>query len=95
MQFISKQFNIVDFSLPSSISRFSVSLSLSIFREFIIAWDGNAVNIMDTNFTELERLCDEFCFTELATALAEFRPPMDFKEASEDADARRRTAGLE
>jgi hypothetical protein len=51
--------------------------------------DGNAIKITDTNFTELDWLCDEFGFTELATKLSEFRPSMDLKEAeTEDADAR-------
>jgi hypothetical protein len=63
---------------------------------FLSALDGNAIKITDTNFTELERLCDEFGFTELATKLSEFRPSMDFQEAeTEDADARGRIAVLE
>jgi hypothetical protein len=69
-------------------------VSLSIFREFISALEANAINITDTNFTELNRLCGEFGFTELAAKLSEFRPSMDFKEA-EDADARGRIAALE
>jgi hypothetical protein len=61
---------------------------------FLSALDRNAIKITDTNFTdftELDRLCDEFGFTELATKLSEFRPSMDLKEAeteTEDADAR-------
>jgi uncharacterized coiled-coil protein SlyX len=69
-------------------------VSLSIFREFISAFEGNAINITDTNFTELHRLCEEFGFSELAAKLSEFRPAMDFKEA-EDADARGRISALE
>jgi hypothetical protein len=64
---------------------------------FLSALDGNAIKITDTNFTQLDWLCDEFGFTELATKLSEFRPSMDSKEAeaeteteteTEDADAR-------
>jgi hypothetical protein len=58
--------------------------------------DGNAIKITDTNFTELDELCNEFGFTELATKLSEFCPSMDSKEAeTEDADARGRIAVLE
>jgi hypothetical protein len=73
-------------------------VSLFIFREFISALEGNAIKITDTTFTELDRLCDEFGFSELATKLSEFRPSMDLKEAeaeTEDADARGRIAVLE
>jgi hypothetical protein len=85
MQFISKRFNTFGFSLSGSIFCFS----LSIFREFLSALDGNSINITDTNFTELHRLCEEFGFSELGAKLSEFRPSMDFTEAeTEDADAR-------
>jgi hypothetical protein len=85
-----------------------LSLSLSIFREFISALKGNGINLTDTNFTELGRLCDEFDFTELAGKLSEFRFLMGFKageataeakaeseSGSENADARERIAALE
>jgi chromosome segregation ATPase len=49
--------------------------------------DGNAIKITDTNFTELNSLCDEFGFTELATKLSEFHPSMDLKEAEAEAEA--------
>jgi hypothetical protein len=72
------------------------SVSLSIFREFISALKGNAINITDTHFTELHRLCEEFGFSELATKLSTFRPSMDFKEAeAKHADIRERIAVLE
>jgi hypothetical protein len=71
-------------------------VSLSIFREFLSALEGNAINITDTNFTELDRLCEEFSFTELAEKLSEFCPSMDFKETeAEDADGRGQMAILE
>jgi hypothetical protein len=74
--------------------RIQSSVSLSIFQEFLSALEGNPINITDTNFTELDRLCKEFGFSELAAKLSEFRPSMNFKE-TEDADARRRIAALE
>jgi predicted CopG family antitoxin len=70
------------------------SVSLSIFREFISALEGNTINITDTNYTELKQLCEEFGFSEIAAKLSEFRPSVDFKEA-EDANARGRIAALE
>jgi hypothetical protein len=55
---------------------------------FLSALDGNAIKITDTNFTEFDRLCDEFGFSELAAKLSDFRPSIDSKEAeTEDADA--------
>jgi hypothetical protein len=76
--------------------RVQSSVSLSLFREFLSALEGKAIKITDTNYTELERLCDEFCFSELAAKLSEFRLSMDFqKEEAEDADARGRIAFLE
>jgi hypothetical protein len=74
--------------------RVQSSVSLSIFREFLSALEGNAINITDTNFRELHQLCEEFCFSELAAKLSEFRPSKDFKEA-EDADPRGQIAALE
>jgi hypothetical protein len=71
--------------------RVQSSVSLSIFREFISALEGNAINITDTNFTELHRLCLEFGFSELAAKLSEFRPSINFKEA----ETRGRIAALQ
>jgi hypothetical protein len=56
------------------------------------------INITDTNFTELYRLCKKFVFTELAAKFSEFCPSMNFKEAeakAKDTDARERIAALE
>jgi uncharacterized protein YdcH (DUF465 family) len=75
--------------------RVQSSVSLFIFREFLSALEGNAINITDMNFTELHRLCNEFGFTKLAANLSNFRPSIDFKEEAEDADARGRIAALE
>jgi hypothetical protein len=55
------------FNLPS-LSR--------VFREFISELEGNAVKITDTNFTGLQRLCEEFSFDEFAAKLSEF-PAID------------------
>jgi hypothetical protein len=73
--------------------RVQSSVSLSIFREFLSALEGNAINITDNNYTELDRLCDEFGFSDLAAKLSEFRSSMDFKEAeTEDENAHERNA---
>jgi hypothetical protein len=69
-------------------------VSLSIFRQFYLRIGRNAIKITDTNYTELERLCEEFGFSELAAKLSEFRPSMDFKE-TEDVDAHGRIVALE
>jgi hypothetical protein len=61
-------------TLLGSPYRVQSSVSLSIFREFLSALEGNPINITDTNYTELERLCDEFGFSEIAAKLLEFRP---------------------
>jgi hypothetical protein len=83
-------------TLTTSPYRVESPFSLSIFREFLSALEGNAINITDTNYTELQRLCNKFGFTEVAAKLSEFRPSMAFKEAeAEDADARGRIAALE
>jgi hypothetical protein len=70
--------------LPGSISGFSVSLSLSIFREFICALDGNVIKIeiKDPNFIELEQFCEDFGFMELGVKLFDFRPSMNFTEGA-------------
>jgi hypothetical protein len=47
-------------------------VSLSIFREFLSALKGNAINITDTNFRELDRLCKEFGFDEFSRKLSTF-----------------------
>jgi hypothetical protein len=74
--------------------RVQSSVSLSIFQDFISALEGNAVKITDTNFTEFQRLCEEFGFKGFAARLSEFRPSMDFKEAKQ-ADLGERIAILE
>jgi hypothetical protein len=72
-------------TLLSSPYQIQSSVSLSIFREFFLsALDGKAINIRDTNFTELQQLCEEFGFTELSAKLSDFRSSMDFKVTKAD-----------
>jgi hypothetical protein len=64
-------------------------VSLSIFRQFISELDGNAIKITDTNYTELQQLWKEFCFSQIADKFSESSPSMDLKETqteTEDAD---------
>jgi hypothetical protein len=70
------------------------SVTLSHFREFVSVLEGKEVEITDTNFTGLQRLCEEFGFSEFAAKLSEFRRSKGFQEAA-DADARGRIAALE
>jgi hypothetical protein len=70
-------------TLLGSPYRVQTSVSLSVFREFLSALEGNSINITDTNFTELHHLCEEFNFTELSAKLSEFRPSMDFNESGD------------
>jgi hypothetical protein len=81
-------------TLAAAPYRLQSPVSLSIFRESLTELEGNAVNITDTNFTELQLLCEEFGFGDFAAKLSEFRPPLPLKE-SEDADARERIAALQ
>jgi hypothetical protein len=73
-------------------------VSLSIFREFLSALNGNSINITDTNFTELQQLCNDFDFSELAAKLSDFRRSIDFRKPkgeAKDVNARGRIASLE
>jgi ribosomal protein L29 len=83
-------------NVPLSASPYRVqsSVPLGLFREFVAALEGKAVTITDTNFTGLERLCDEFGFEGLAKHLSEFRRSTGLKEA-ENGDPRGRIAALE
>jgi hypothetical protein len=60
----------------------------------VSALEGKEVKFTDTNFTGLQRLCEEFSFSEFAAKLSKFRRSMGFQE-TEDADARERIAALE
>jgi hypothetical protein len=46
-------------------------VTLSLFREFVSALEGKAVEIMGTSLTGLERLWEEFGFKEFAAKLSE------------------------
>jgi uncharacterized coiled-coil protein SlyX len=69
-------------------------VSSTSFHEFLSALRGNAIKITDANVTELQCLCEEFRFVELATKIVEFRATTESKEA-EDPLARARVAALE
>jgi hypothetical protein len=79
------------------VSRYRVEspISLSIFREFISAFEGNAINITDRNFRELHQLCQEFGSSEVTAKLSEFCPSMDFKEGEGKAETCERIAALQ
>jgi hypothetical protein len=64
-------------ALLGSTYRVQSLVSLSIFREFLSALDGNSITITNTNFSELQQLSHEFGFSELAAQLSEFRPSAD------------------
>jgi hypothetical protein len=81
-------------TLSAAPYRIKSPVTLPHFREFVSALEGNAVEITDTNFTGLQRLCEEFGFSDFAAKLSEFRPSTGFQEAA-DADARGRIAALE
>jgi hypothetical protein len=61
-------------SLLVSPYRVESPVSLSIFREFVSALEGNVITITVTNLTGLERLCQEFGFDEFAAKLSKFSP---------------------
>jgi hypothetical protein len=69
-------------------------VSLSIFREFVLALEGEAVKITDTHFTEYESLCEELRFSECAAKFAEFRCSIGFS-GTRNADAYGRIAALQ
>jgi hypothetical protein len=81
-------------ALAASPYRVQSSISLSIFQQFVSALEGKAMKITNTNFRELERLCEEFGFDELAAKLSKFLPSKELHEA-EDSNARERIAALE
>jgi hypothetical protein len=67
------------------------SVPLSLFRQFVSALEGNAIEITSANFSGLSQLSDEFGFSELRSKLSE-SPPL---HEVEDAEARSRIAALE
>jgi hypothetical protein len=60
--------------------------------------EENAINIPNTNFTELDRLCEEFGVMGIGGTPSDLLSLMDFKDAeteAKDVDARGRIAALE
>jgi hypothetical protein len=74
--------------------RVQSAVSLSVFREFVSALEGKSVTITNTNFADLQRLCEEFGFDRFIAKLAKFRPSTGLQSA-EDTNARVRIAVLE
>jgi hypothetical protein len=59
-------------TLTISPYRIPSSVSLSIFREFISALEGNSVKISTITVVGLNRLCDELGFTDFSSKLCRF-----------------------
>jgi hypothetical protein len=59
-------------TLTVSPYRVQSAVSLSIFRDFVSALEEKAVKITNTNLTGLQRLCEEFGFSEFAAKLSQF-----------------------
>jgi hypothetical protein len=59
-------------TLTVSSYRVQSPVSLSIFREFVSALEGKSVNVTAINFRELNRLSEEFGFTEFSAKLWNF-----------------------
>jgi hypothetical protein len=56
------------------------SVMLSIFRDFVSELERAAVNITDTNFTGVQRLCEEFGFDEFGATYSKSGPRWASKE---------------
>jgi hypothetical protein len=65
---------------------------LTLFRQFVSALEGNAIEITSANFSGLTQLCEEFGFEDLRAKLSESPPPPG--TAAEDAEARERITAL-
>jgi hypothetical protein len=66
------------------------SVSLTLFRQFVSALEGNAIEIASADFSGLTQLCEEFGFEELRAKLSKFPPP-----PGTAAEAAARTAAAE
>jgi hypothetical protein len=64
------------------------SVSFAIFRQFVSALEGGAIEITSANLSGLSLLCEEFGFEELRSKLSS-------QQEMEDAEARVRIAALE
>jgi uncharacterized coiled-coil protein SlyX len=69
------------------------TIPLTLFRQFVSAVEGNAIEITSANFSGLAQLCEEFGFEELRAKLSESPPATE--TAAKDAEAQRRIAALE
>jgi hypothetical protein len=80
-------------TLAATPYRIKSSVTLSHFREFVSILEGKELEIKNTNFIRLQRLCEEFGFSDFAATLSQFQGSMGFQEAA-DADACGRIAAL-
>jgi hypothetical protein len=71
-----------DVTLAAVPYRIQSPVTLSIFREFVSALEGKAVKITDTNFTGLQRLCEEFNFSDFSPKVSKL------SQRSEDSQGR-------
>jgi hypothetical protein len=55
--------------LSNSRSRVRLSVPLSIFRQFVLALEGNPIEITSTNSSRLSQLSEEFGFEDLSSKL--------------------------
>jgi hypothetical protein len=62
-------------TLAATPYRIKSLVTLPDFREFVSALEGKEVEITDTNFPGLQRLCEEFGFSEFAAKLSKFSEP--------------------
>jgi hypothetical protein len=73
------------------------SVPLSLFRDFVAALEGEAIQITNGTVGGLSLLCAEFGFQALTAKLSEFRASPAFRpaQAMDDCEARLRLAALE
>jgi hypothetical protein len=73
-------------NLPLAAAPYRVqsSVTLSHFRAFVSALKGKDVNITSANVRGLQRLCEEFGFTEFSAKLSGFRPSRERIAALEE-----------
>jgi hypothetical protein len=73
-------------ALLTSPSKLCSTVPLTLFRQFVSALEGNAIEITSANISELSQLFEKFGFEELRAKLSEFPPPPG--TAAEDTEAR-------
>jgi hypothetical protein len=74
--------------------RVQSSVPLSVFQDFISAFEGNALQITLANFLGLSRLCEEFGFCDLSAKLTGFEQSLEQRDMR-DAAARAQICVLE